>query len=215
MSYTYEFFKESADYVLSKIDYKLEVGLILGSALGTIVDEIENQVVIDFESIPNFLKSTVKAMAGQLILGDLNGKKVNTGLTPTVSVGSTDLHSVGQLYLGGPKDKITTFIYDTNVENAIAVPTKRIFPKVVTMINGKQTSDIMNAILGGIKIAYDKNELPYMEIQFSSINPYEIGAFMQFKMIEMMYLGKLLNVNPFDQPNVESYKIETKQLLEV
>lgn len=76
MSYTYEFFKESADYVLSKIDFKPEVGLILGSALGTIVDEIENQVVIDFESIPNFLKSTVKAMAGQLILGDLNGKKV-------------------------------------------------------------------------------------------------------------------------------------------
>jgi purine-nucleoside phosphorylase len=76
MGYTYEFFKESADYVLSKIDYKPEIGLILGSALGTIVDEIENQVVIDFESIPNFLKSTVKAMAGQLILGDLNGKKV-------------------------------------------------------------------------------------------------------------------------------------------
>ena len=76
MSYTYEFFKESADYVLSKIDYKLEVGLILGSALGSIVDEIENQIVIDFEAIPNFLKSTVKAMAGKLILGDLNGKKV-------------------------------------------------------------------------------------------------------------------------------------------
>lgn len=76
MGYTYEFFKESADYVLSKIDYKPEIGLILGSACGTVVDEIENQVVIDFESIPNFLKATVKAMAGQLILGDLNGKKV-------------------------------------------------------------------------------------------------------------------------------------------
>jgi len=29
-----------------------------------------------------------------------------------------------------------------------------------------------------------------------------------------MYLGQLLNVNSFDQPNVESYKVETKQLLE-
>jgi glucose-6-phosphate isomerase len=37
---------------------------------------------------------------------------------------------------------------------------------------------------------------------------------MQFKMIEMMILGNLLEVNPFDQPNVESYKIETKRLLE-
>jgi len=76
MKYTYEFFKESADYVLNKIDYKPEIGLILGSACGSVVDEIENQVVIDFEDIPNFLRSTVKAMAGQLVIGDLNGKKV-------------------------------------------------------------------------------------------------------------------------------------------
>jgi glucose-6-phosphate isomerase len=29
-----------------------------------------------------------------------------------------------------------------------------------------------------------------------------------------MYLGSLLNVNPFDQPNVEDYKIETRKILE-
>jgi len=142
---------------------------------------------------------------------DLGGKKVNTGLTPTVSVGSTDLHSVGQLYLGGPLDKITTFIYSTDTSRALNVPTERTFPAVVEMINGVSTSDIMNAILGGVKIAYNKKQIPFMEVQFEEITPYELGAFMQFK---MMYLGKLLNVNPFDQPNVESYKIETKQLLE-
>ncbi|QVK20711.1 purine-nucleoside phosphorylase [Mycoplasmatota bacterium] len=76
MNYDYEFFKKSADYVLDKIDFKPEIGLILGSACGSVADEIEDQVVIDFESIPNFLKSTVKAMAGTLILGTLNGKKV-------------------------------------------------------------------------------------------------------------------------------------------
>ena len=36
---------------------------------------------------------------------------------------------------------------------------------------------------------------------------------MQFKMIEMVYLGKLLEVNPFDQPNVEEYKEETRKIL--
>jgi purine-nucleoside phosphorylase len=46
MSYTYEFFKESADFVLSKIDYKPKVGLILGSDLRSIVGEIENQFQI-------------------------------------------------------------------------------------------------------------------------------------------------------------------------
>ena len=36
----------------------------------------------------------------------------------------------------------------------------------------------------------------------------------KFKMLEMMYLGQLMNVNSFDQPNVELYKIETKKILE-
>lgn len=145
---------------------------------------------------------------------NLKGEVVHAGLTPTVSIGSTDLHSVAQLYLGGPKDKITTFIYSADTTNALSVPPTRTFPNVVTMISGKTTADIMGAILKGVKVAYDKNELPFMEVELESITPYELGAFMQYKMIEMMYLSALLNVNPFDQPNVESYKIETKQFLE-
>jgi len=33
-------------------------------------------------------------------------------------------------------------------------------------------------------------------------------------MMEMMYLGFLLEVNPFDQPNVEDYKVKTRKILE-
>lgn len=145
---------------------------------------------------------------------DLTGNKTHTGITPTVSVGSTDLHSVGQLYLGGPKDKLTTFVYSSNQDDAVSVPHNRIFKDTVTTINDKSTSDIMSAILGGVKIAYNKARLPFMEVVLADITPYELGAFMQFKMIEMMILGNLLDVNPFNQPNVESYKIETKHLLE-
>jgi len=145
---------------------------------------------------------------------DRNGKQVHTGITPTVSVGSTDLHSVGQLYLGGPKDKVTTFVYSNDHTDAVSVPDSRVFNDTVAMINGKSTADIMSAILGGVKIAYNKAQLPFMEVELASVTPYEIGAFMQFKMIEMMLLGNLLKVNPFDQPNVESYKTETKRLLE-
>lgn len=145
---------------------------------------------------------------------DVMGNQVYTGITPSVSVGSTDLHSVGQLYLGGPKDKLTTFVYSTESGNSIPVPTSRVFPTVVEMINGKSTSDIMKAILEGVKIAYNAQSVPFMSVELAGITPYELGAFMQFKMMEMMYLGMLLNVNPFDQPNVESYKLETKRILE-
>lgn len=143
-----------------------------------------------------------------------SGTQVRIGITPTVSVGSTDLHSVGQLYLGGPKDKLTTFMYAAPADNALVVPSARMFPGTVSIIEGKSTTDIMSAILGGVKIAYNKQQLPFMEIELAAITPYELGACMQFKMIEMMILGHLLEVNPFDQPNVESYKVETRELLE-
>lgn len=74
--YNYEYFKKSADYILSKIDFKPEIALILGSALGSLSEEIEEPIVIDYKDIPNFLISTVRSHAGQLILGKLNGKNI-------------------------------------------------------------------------------------------------------------------------------------------
>lgn len=157
---------------------------------------------------------------------DLDGNRVNVGITPTVSIGSTDLHSVGQLYLGGPKDKMTTFISHSGksegrIQNLQAirdsarmtVPSELSFSGLADNIKGKSASEIMKAIMDGVKIAYQKKDLPFMEIEFSEIYEKEIGEFMQFKMIEMMFLGKLLNVNAFDQPNVEDYKTETKKIL--
>lgn len=144
---------------------------------------------------------------------DINGTVVHTGITPTVSLGSTDLHSVGQLYLGGPKDKLTTFV-STKPGISIGMPEERILPELLPMLTAKTAEDIMTAILEGVKIAYQKADLPFMEVTFDAIDEASIGAYLQFKMLEMMCLGKLLMVNCFDQPNVESYKIETKQLLE-
>ena len=144
---------------------------------------------------------------------DVRGEVVHTGITPTVSLGSTDLHSVGQLYLGGPKDKLTTFV-SALPSGGLGLPQERLFPQLLPMLNGKTAEDIMHAILEGTKIAYQKAGLPYMEVVLDAIDERSLGAFLQFKMLEMMYLGTLLNVNSFDQPNVEAYKIETKRLLE-
>lgn len=74
--YTYEYFKKGADYIKSKIDFDLDIALVLGSALGSLSDEIENPIIIDYSDIPNFLISTVKSHAGKLIIGKLNGKNV-------------------------------------------------------------------------------------------------------------------------------------------
>jgi glucose-6-phosphate isomerase len=141
------------------------------------------------------------------------GEVVHTGITPTVSVGSTDLHSVAQLYLGGPNTTTTTFVYCEHTTKPLAVPHARAFPEVVPMIDGKDTETIMRAIYEGTKIAYNRRQRSFMEVSLETITPSELGAFMQYQMITVMYLGYLCKVNPFDQPSVEEYKLETKRLL--
>ena len=68
--------KEAADYIAAKMAYTPEIGMILGSGLGVLGDEVENPVVIKYEDIPSFPRSTVEGHAGQMVIGDLEGKKV-------------------------------------------------------------------------------------------------------------------------------------------
>ena len=144
---------------------------------------------------------------------NLKGEKVNIGITPVVSIGSTDLHSMAQLYLGGRKDKLTQFVYASQKDNAPKVPTDLFMPGLVEDIEGKTVAEIMDAIFYGIKIAYIKNNLPFSEIVMHKISESTLGQYLQLKMMEMMYLAKLLGVNAFDQPKVEDYKRETREIL--
>lgn len=147
------------------------------------------------------------------LLAESIGKSGKVGITPTVSIGSTDLHSVAQLYLDGPKDKMTLFVV-SEPENFVVVPKDRVFPGVIPSLGGKTFGDVMKAIFGGVKIVYQRNGVPFIEAELSGITEREIGAFMMWRMIETMYLGQFLKVDAFDQPAVESYKKETIDILE-
>ncbi len=68
--------EETKKYLLEKIVESPKIGLILGSGLGTLADEIENPTIIDYKDIPNFPVSTVEGHAGQLVIGELMGKQV-------------------------------------------------------------------------------------------------------------------------------------------
>lgn len=68
--------KETAGWIEGKSNIKPEVGLILGSGLGVMADEISNPVILPYREIPNFPVSTVHGHKGQLVIGELEGKKV-------------------------------------------------------------------------------------------------------------------------------------------
>lgn len=163
---------------------------------------------VDLESLGKWYRQ----LMGESI-GKTSSDGVPVGITPTVSIGSTDLHSVAQLYLGGPRDKFTTFVHVEKNKSEVTVPADPIFQKLVASLGGMPLSSIMNAILKGVESAYNQQKLPFVMVSLPEKSAAHIAQFMQFKMIEMIYLGFLLEVNPFDQPHVELYKEETRKML--
>ena len=76
MNNMFDKIQESADFIKNKSNISPNVGLILGSGLGVLADEIQNAVKIKYNDIPNFPISTVEGHAGQLVIGNLEGKQV-------------------------------------------------------------------------------------------------------------------------------------------
>ena len=166
----------------------------------------------DLESVGKWYRQ----LMGESIGKEFNkGKKrVFEGITPTVSIGSVDLHSMAQMYLGGPYDKFTTFINVKQNNSDMVVPDMSEYSTLVEVIQGRRLEELMDAIMEGVKTAFKKGKRPFTEIILQDKSECSIGQLLQFKMMEMMYLGFLLEVNPFDQPNVEDYKVETRKILE-
>ena len=65
---------------------KIEVGLVLGSGLGDLADKIKDPIFIDYKTIPHFPVSTVEGHAGRLVIGDLEGKSVNSSFLIRLSI---------------------------------------------------------------------------------------------------------------------------------
>lgn len=67
---------EATSYIQKQTNLTLEIGLILGSGLGDLAEEIENPTKISYRDIPHFPISTVEGHAGQLVIGTLQGRNV-------------------------------------------------------------------------------------------------------------------------------------------
>lgn len=71
----YEKVKESADFIRERIDKAPSTGVILGSGLGSLVDKMEDKIIIPYKEIPNFPQSSVAGHAGNLVIGRM-GKEI-------------------------------------------------------------------------------------------------------------------------------------------
>ena len=68
--------QETTNFIKNKITSLPDIGIILGTGLGGLVDEINITTSIEYQDIPNFPTSTVEGHSGKLIFGELGNKRV-------------------------------------------------------------------------------------------------------------------------------------------
>jgi len=77
MAHTYDYYKKSADYIKAVSGgFEPDIGIVLGTGLGSYDRNIQNRIEISYKDIPNFLVSTAPDHAGKLILGTIEGHDV-------------------------------------------------------------------------------------------------------------------------------------------
>ncbi len=137
------------------------------------------------------------------------GKKNTTVMVPTIAT-AVELHSVGQLYMSGVAEAYTDFVsFDDEILDVM-------IPKQATLaknLRGYSIQEVATAIYGGVIGAYQTRQLPYRATVFEENLAYSLGQFMAMRLREVMYVAHLLDLNAFDQPNVELYKEKTKEIL--
>ena len=146
----------------------------------------------------------------QQLIAESLGKK-GQGLLPVVSTAPKDHHSLLQLYLDGPKDKLF-YIFSLKTNKKIKIK-KNIFGKNLNYLENKNISKIKDAQKNALIQILKKKNIPYQEFIINKNNEETLGELFSYFIMETTLIGKLLGINPFDQPAVEQVKILTKKYL--
>jgi len=146
----------------------------------------------------------------QQLIAESLGKK-NLGFLPVVSSAPKDHHSLLQLYLDGPKDKVFN-IFSLNSKSSETIKVNHSHDST-NFLNKKKLSVVKNAQKNSLVKSFIKKGIPFREFKIKKINEEALGELFSLFIIETVIIGKLLNINPFDQPAVEEIKIDTKKFL--
>ncbi len=139
----------------------------------------------------------------------ISGLAVKNVMVPAIMT-PVELHSVGQLYMSGVPDVYTDFVSFDDETLDVMIPKQT---KIAKQLKGYSLQEVATALYGGVIAAYQERQLPYRATVFEDNLAYSIGQFMAMRLREVMYTAKLLDVNAFDQPNVELYKQKTREIL--
>ncbi len=164
-----------------------------------------NSIILNYDENSNNLFYWYQ----QLVAESLG--KSSKGILPIVSPVPKDNHSVMQLYLDGFKKNFFTFFYVMDNEK------KKIENKSLLnshkYLRNKKISDILYSQFRATQNVFLKKKIPFRSFIIKKRDEKTLGELFAFFILETILLGKALNINPYDQPAVESIKNDTFKIL--
>ena len=145
----------------------------------------------------------------QQLIAESLGKKGN-GLFPIISSMPKDNHSLMQLYLDGNKNNFFTFFH-VHSSNSNRIK-NNVFGKFSYLKNKDISKIIYSQKLATEKVFLEK-KIPFRSFDVKNRSEETIGELFTFFILETLLLGKLLKVNPYNQPAVELIKKKTFRYL--
>jgi glucose-6-phosphate isomerase len=162
---------------------------------------------------------------------DLTGRTVHAGFTPIKALGTTDQHSQVQLYREGPNDKVFGFLEVADFTPSpshrltvspsqssqhspadITIPTG-LGVEALTYLEGKSMTALLNAEKRATEYALVESQRPNFTLKFPKIDAFHVGQFIYLWEVVTAYAGRLLNIDAYDQPAVETGKQATFGLM--
>ena len=133
--------------------------------------------------------------------------KDGTGSTPIRTLGAIDQHSQVQLYTAGPDDKLYTIINVTNRNSEVDLPEVRDNSlSSLDYLSGRKLGGMLNFEAASTAAALVKEDRPVVWIEMDKLNARTLGGLIFFFEYMTAISGRLMRIDPFDQPGVEQGK---------
>jgi len=139
--------------------------------------------------------------------------KDGKGSTPVSVLGPVDQHSQLQLFRDGPGNALFTLVQVDTKGKGAAAPRARAKSLKLDYLAGKRLGDLVDAECRATAQTLFKNGRPVRRIHLAKVDEFHLGALMMHFMLETIIMGRLMGVDPFDQPGVEEGKVLARQYL--
>jgi glucose-6-phosphate isomerase len=139
--------------------------------------------------------------------------KDGKGSTPVSVLGPVDQHSQLQLFRDGPGNALFTILTVDTKGKGPATPRAAAKALKLDYLAGKRLGDLVEAESRATAQTLFKNGRPVRVIHVPQVNAFDMGALMMHFMLETIIMGRLMGVDPFNQPGVEEGKVLARQYL--